>query len=231
MGRREPRGIACVVVTFVLVSLVCAYAVFGFLHSDQTEGYLVITNTSIECSKTHYSKNFRDIIADGHAGMLVVTEHQSDLSDHVSSTLCSGLHKHNINDGTKRIANPANKEIRPDISYRLFIDVGTLRPIDVRWSKLRVMPNSSIEIDNMNSINLWIEKQLAKSRGMVVCCTDGEDQCNAIAALYLMYSKCWSLSNVKDFLHISVYSRPLHAPYLRALSTFERFLNTTKCMS
>lgn len=228
-------SIACIAASTYALALVAG-------KSDSGEGYLVLTHDRIEASSTQYSRNFRDLAGDGHAGMLVVTEDRVELSGHISKTLCSGLHEHDSN------RDRGHSEFKPNTSYRLFVDTRPSAPpgsrkerrelarasssqqsVDIQWIKLRALPNASIHIENMEAVTKWIDGQLDERRGVVVCCAAGADQCNAMAALHLMYSKCWRLRNVEDFLSSAVYSRHLSRRYVPALTAYEAHLRDTKC--
>lgn len=239
----------CVVaMQFLLVSamLVGIYSLLSYTtkFSGDDEGYLVLLADSaiidrVRTTDTRYSRNFREIARDGHAGMLVVTEHSNELDTHISGTLCSRLHgdKHRRNmDRRRGNDRPTYSEFKPETSYRLFIEdsepMTAAQGIDVQWIRLRAQSNASIELESMSATNSWIEQQMSRARlggGVVVCCTGGSDQCNVVAALYLMYTRCWRLANADEFLANSLYSRSLQARYRPALAAYEKHLRDTKC--
>jgi hypothetical protein len=235
--------IFCALVAIALFMGACAYSfTWLFRGSSEDEGYLVLTPTSVDSSTTRFSNNFRELADGGHAGMLVVTEDSPSLGEHISGALCSRLHNHGARQMAARAnANKRSSEFRSETSYRLFIessasDGGSSQlsrahqhAVDIQWIRLRNLPNASIEIENMSSVNVWIERQLARRPRAVVCCSGGQEQCNAVAAMYLMYNKCWRLSHTNDFLSSTVYSRHLSRRYMPALTAYESYLRTTKC--
>ena len=120
--------------------------------------------------------------------------------------------------------------VSPDTGYRFYAHHSEkCGHNNVHWSVLRGTTDQSILIDRLDFINEWITAHLKNSKSVVLCCVQGDNQCNSMTAFYIMYRSCWHIKHVREYLVNTLYRKDITALYDVDLDAYAKHLSKTKC--
>jgi hypothetical protein len=226
----------CILLSFALVSAL-SYYIYLLATGDANlniEGTIVIARSYILTDHRNNANNLKQVYHGGHCAMLIVSENNTRA---IHSRLTGVLLGRHSNDAIYE-----QSHMKDGIDYRVHArseddnndDYTRLNSVDIHWAPINLVHRPALDYEKkVDALNLWIERHLddhsCENSSIIVCCVDGAKQCNALAAMYLMYTKCWDSARASLFLKDNTQSEGVDYAYSMALREYRVHLKTTKC--